>query len=476
MNTVRRVAKNTLSLILARVVTVAFSVALVIYAGRTLGDAGFGNYSFIMVFVSYFYAFATFGMRDLIVRDVSRDKERADRYLGTAITLTALTGTFAVALILFVSRWVRGAEGIRTPLLIIAVSVLPTALYYPFDAVFKAFEKMEYSACIETLWNVVRVAAGIAALAVGYRLTALVLIFCLTETCKTIHACLWYLRTLATSRWVCDLSLMGYLARKSFPLMVWGLVGIIYFKVDIFMLMQMKGAEEVGWYSAAYRIIDLLTMCALFAMQSALPLLSDYHRRAPEQFSALAVKLLTWLVVAYAGAACILAVCARPLVGLAYGAGYAPSAPVLQVLGVASVLVATSYLFGNVLMAIDRYVFAVKATFLTTALNILLNLALIPRYGATGAAIATFVGEVATFAILFAYTARQGVAWFASGEVRRLLPAAAAGAGAAWCVIALRLPLLPSVLLVSACYGAAVWALKLVTAGDLAYLRRIAPK
>lgn len=470
----RRAARNTAALIASRLVSAVFSAALVVYAARRLGDAGFGSYSFILVFVSYFYAVATLGMRDLIVRDVSREKEKAGAYIGTASALSAVGGAVSAVLILAASRWIRGAEGIRAPLAIAAVSVLPTALYSPFDAIFRAYERMDYSASLEALWNAGRVVGGIAALASGGGLTALLLVFCLAEAGKALHACAWCSRAFPTGGWTFDPSLMSYLAWRSFPLMIWGLVGIIYYKVDIIMLMQMRGPGEVGWYSAPYRVIDLLTMCALFAAQAALPLLSEYHHRGGDLFPSLARRLLAWFVSAYLAAACLLTVFAAPLVAAVYGPGYAPSVPVLRVLGWSSVLVATSYLFGNILMAMDRYVFAVKAAVLTTALNVVFNLVLIPRHGAAGAALATLIGEIATFAVLYAYIAGRGAAGFSWRLLCAVLAASAAAAAASWGALALRLAPLPAGAMAAGCCAATAWAAGLVRAGDIAQLRRIA--
>ena len=54
MSTVRTIAKNTLSLTVAEVITKLLAFILVIVVARYLGDVGYGKYAFALAFASFF--------------------------------------------------------------------------------------------------------------------------------------------------------------------------------------------------------------------------------------------------------------------------------------------------------------------------------------------------------------------------------------------------------------------------------------
>ena len=81
LNTVRRVAKNTLSLASAEVITKLLAFVLIIFIARHLQDVGFGKYSLALAFTSFFAIVADPRFSILTIREVARDKELARKYL-----------------------------------------------------------------------------------------------------------------------------------------------------------------------------------------------------------------------------------------------------------------------------------------------------------------------------------------------------------------------------------------------------------
>jgi len=90
-----------------------------------------------------------------------------------------------------------------------------------------------------------------------------------------------------------------------------------------------------------------------------------------------------------AGAGMILV--ADPFVRLFFGSDYSGAVPVLQVLGVFAVLKAVTKLSGNGLDFLGRARSRAIAKTVTSVLNVVLNVALIPTVGIVGAALATVV-------------------------------------------------------------------------------------
>jgi O-antigen/teichoic acid export membrane protein len=86
---------------------------------------------------------------------------------------------------------------------------------------------------------------------------------------------------------------------------------------------------------------------------------------------------------------------ARPLVVTIYGGRYADSAPVLRLLALSLPLLFVNYALTHQVLAWGGQRAYLWVTVAALAVNLAANLALVPSWGAQGAAVATLVTEVA---------------------------------------------------------------------------------
>ena len=82
MNTVQRIAKNSLFLLASNIISKILGFFYVMYIARYLGAEGFGILSFALAFTGIFSVFSDLGLGSLTVREVARDKSLASKYLG----------------------------------------------------------------------------------------------------------------------------------------------------------------------------------------------------------------------------------------------------------------------------------------------------------------------------------------------------------------------------------------------------------
>jgi O-antigen/teichoic acid export membrane protein len=68
-----------------------------------------------------------------------------------------------------------------------------------------------------------------------------------------------------------DLKLCKYILKESWPLFLTSVFVIIFMRIDQIMLFYMKGTEAVGYYSAAVRIVETLSIIPLAFMTSVFP-------------------------------------------------------------------------------------------------------------------------------------------------------------------------------------------------------------
>jgi PST family polysaccharide transporter len=104
-------------------------------------------------------------------------------------------------------------------------------------------------------------------------------------------------------------------------------------------------------------------------------------------------KLFDWLVLLSVSVAIPMTFLSDFIVEILYGKSYADSAALLAIHVWASVFVCLGVASSQNLLAENRQIISMQRTFAGLAVNILLNLLLIPSYGAIGAAVATVISQ-----------------------------------------------------------------------------------
>ncbi|TMG33866.1 MAG: hypothetical protein E6H88_16320 [Chloroflexi bacterium] len=171
------------------------------------------------------------------------------------------------------------------------------------------------------------------------------------------------------------------------------LLGYLVLRGNVFLLQAAAGPAEVGYYSIAAQIADVLV---IFPSSVGVVLFPDLVRNATRRWRSMLGSLT--VVTAIVGAACVVAaLVAAPFVAALYGRAFAPAVPVLLVMLPGVVFVSATTIVSQFLGAVGlpRLLIAVWAAALVVLVT--LNVILAPVLGAPGAA----AGLSATYFILF---------------------------------------------------------------------------
>jgi len=174
----------------------------------------------------------------------------------------------------------------------------------------------------------------------------------------------------------------------------------LYWRVDVLLLSWLRGVGEVGYYTAAYRVLDAAILLPQSLCQAWYPGLAA--GAAQDGYG-------RWLMALTAPPALAIAVGASQVVVLLYGPGLEGAGPVLAVLIWTAIPYAWNRYRAYRLVASDRQTTDLAINLVLLAVNVALNLALIPRHGAMGAAVVTLATAVAYGAVQRACL-RRGVA------------------------------------------------------------------
>jgi O-antigen/teichoic acid export membrane protein len=168
---------------------------------------------------------------------------------------------------------------------------------------------------------------------------------------------------------------------------------------DTFLLSVFRPPAEVGVYSAALRTTLLLNLLAVSANALYAPLLAEhfFHGRY-QALQAMLRTLLRWCLTLALPLMLGLIFLAEDVLAL-WGPEFVVGAEALAILAVSQVVGMASSLLASTLLMCGKQYLEVGNTLFVTVLNIAMSLALIPRYGMTGAALAMLVSQVAVILV-----------------------------------------------------------------------------
>jgi O-antigen/teichoic acid export membrane protein len=220
------------------------------------------------------------------------------------------------------------------------------------------------------------------------------------------------------------------LLRRSWTVVLHGLLGLAIFNSDFLFLRTMQGSEAVGFYAAAYTLISFSQNLGVAYTMSLIPSItrvrSDVVAARALFDGAMAQVMAGGLPVAIGGV-----LVAGPLVALIYGAGYTASVRPLQILLLVIPVALLRNVAQGVLLANERPDLMLRTAAWAAAANVVLNVVLIPRWGMEGAAVATVATEVARTILALRYSSQLGLAMT---PLRRFVRVALAAGAMGACV------------------------------------------
>lgn len=216
---------------------------------------------------------------------------------------------------------------------------------------------------------------------------------------------------------------------------------VVWERSEVFFLSKYGGADQVGFYSLAFGLSSAVMTTGLGALAAVLTPLVAFQNGTGES-SQIAVtfqrstRYLTMLVLPVCAIGVALA---SLLIDLFYGPDFAEAAPVLRIV----LMGASAGTIGRAASAIvygtERHSFILKTGVPLALFNIVLDLLLIPKLGATGAGWANTVTQFVSICVGSAYVcAALRVRYPALAVVR--IAVASAGAGIATAAIASWIP------------------------------------
>ncbi len=383
-----KVFKNAAWLLFGQIAGRTLRAGILIYAARILGASSWGAFSYALSAAAAFTVFSDIGINSLLVREGSRDAEKRKDYLSAGLVLKSfLIAIIAIVISLFGDLLAKMPEAaVLMPL--VAFIFIFDALRDFVSALARSADRMDIDAKGQIVTNAGIVIAGGIMLSMEPTSRNLILGYVFGTAIGFLYVVSHFLPDFKGILKRFRMDRLKEVVTLAWPFGLVGLMSVIMINTDILVLGWFGSASDVGLFSSAQKPIQLLYLIPSMLTAAFFPelvrVVNDKEAFKRTLMSGLRSSLFFALPIAFGGF-----IAARPVMNLLYGAEYISASASFGILALACIFVFPSLFVTNAIFALGKQKFFLLFVLIGIFGNIILDIALIPRFGITGCAMAT---------------------------------------------------------------------------------------
>ncbi|MEN9557773.1 MAG: hypothetical protein RL141_142 [Candidatus Parcubacteria bacterium] len=394
----RSLASNTAVQAAGKALSIVMGVVVVGLLTRLLGQEGFGKYSTANAFIQVFALFMDLGLNVMLVQMLGEQmgNEKEERRIVSALfTLRVIMAGVVISAAPFIGLLVPAYDHeLKIALFAIWGSFFFTLLNQVVIGVHQRHLTMHVVAIGELVGRAVLLGGVVLAVAQGWGLIPVVLIVSLGGFVNFVVNFLLALR-LSDFRWNIDVALWKTALRRSWPIGLSILFGLIYFKADTLVLSWVRSQSEVGIYGAAYRVLEILISLPFMYAGVLLPIIAKLWKDgAHARFTALIQRSFDAMALCVFPMVLGTQAIAVHAITLVAGPEFAPSGDVLRVLIIATGAIFLATVLSHAVVALDAQRDMLPWYIWTAIATLIAYIMLIPPYGIWAAAWLTVASEI----------------------------------------------------------------------------------
>ena len=393
ITTNENVVKNIFWLLGDKMLRYSVSLVVTVWLARYLGPDNNGILSYALFFTSLFGSFVGFGMSTIAVTEISRHPERENSVLGTAAFLMLGGAIISFLLQIILIEQIRPGDTVMLGLiLIIGFSYLLKPL--DISLTISYISRPEYKPVV--------IAANI-----GFILSSILKIiailykrdiwaFAVITTIESAAGCvllLWHYqrKSPGIGNWRFEKKLFSQYLKQGFPLLLASLSADINNRIDLVMVADMHSNHEAGIYSVAVTLVQAWYFLPVIVYNVLFPNLVKLAENNSEAFHQKLQKFYNYMAIISYSVCIPVTFFGMDIVKFLYGKDYLESGPVLSLLIWGAAFVNLGVPRNAYIYSFGYYRLQSQIVIISCISNVLLNLLLIPKYGAVGATIATLI-------------------------------------------------------------------------------------
>ena len=377
-----------------RIIRMFGAVLIGTLVARYLGPDQFGLLNYGLAIYGLLNIISNLGLDSLVVRDIALDSTREPIILGTAFVLKALASVVTSIAAIVAARILDPHERM---LIIIVALISFASISQALDVVdffFQAHTRSRYTVVPRTA----TFAAASLARLVAVFMHAGLLMFAWIAALEILFAELGLLVSYfryrkVIPRWTWSMKEARALMAESWPLLVSGVMTMVYLRTDQILLGKLSSMSTVGNYSAAIRFSEIWYAIPVIVTTSVMPRILKTRDADPQRYYARLQTFYETMILVSVAVTIGTLILGPTMVRLLYGARYTSAASILSVHIWTGIFVSVGCVGSQQYVHEKITTSSLSRTAIGAVANVVLNLLWIPRWGGMGSAMATLVAQ-----------------------------------------------------------------------------------
>lgn len=378
--------------ILRTLMSLIFPIITFPYASRILLPEGIGKINYVNSIISYFTMLAMLGINTYGTREVARlrdNKDELNRFCSEVFTLNILSTIVSYILLFSIIFFVPKFNNYLSFLIYASITILFTTIGICW--LYGGIEEYAYITFRTVLFQIISIILLFLFIKTSDDLLKYLLIGIIGSVGSNLLN-LFYSKKFIKLR-IVKPNLKKHL-KPILLLFSITIISSIYNTLDTTMLGLLSNDEQVGFYAAATKINRMVLALVTSISVVVFPRISYYAEKNSNEFIGVINKFLSLILCISIPCSVGLHLLCEPIMLLFSGEKYIPAIPVMKIMNPIIIIVSLSNLIGTqIFIPLKKEKTTIRAVSIGASVNFILNIILIKRYQAYGAAIATLVAE-----------------------------------------------------------------------------------
>ncbi|MBE6727637.1 MAG: flippase [Ruminococcaceae bacterium] len=389
----KQALKNAKWIIACKIAQSIIQLLIGMISARYLGPSNYGLINYAASIVAFFMPVMKLGLNAILVHELLEDPEKEGEIMGTSVLMSVFTSMLCML----------GVTGVAFATKFGETETIIVCVLYSTSIFFAALEMVQY-------WFQYKLLSKYSSLAMlgAYVIVSIYKIFLLV-TGKNIY---WFALSHSIEYGIIGIALIiiyfkkgkqffsfSYvrakkMLNKSKHYILSGLMVTIFQNTDHIMLTNISGKTENGYYTAAITCAGVVQFVYTAIIDSFRPLILSSKKENSAEFEKNTSRLYSIITYLSLAQSAVFTVLAGLIINILFGKNYTCAVPVLQIL---TWYCAFSYM-GSIrniwLLAEEKQKYLPLINLSGVLFNVALNAAMIPFFGAVGAATASLLTQI----------------------------------------------------------------------------------
>lgn len=387
----KRYITSSFWIVFTKILSIGVSLAATFYVARTLGPQNYGELNYALSVVNLLAFFSAVASTTVICRDLIKQPKNEGSILGTAFTLSMI-GTLITVLAVIILLFFLPHEHITFYVVGILCIAQICSPFLVAQNIFYAEAKTKVISLTQLGVHITVSLAKIIAMTFAQGVIVLATIMVFEQLLLASITLILYLRQSKQGlyTWKFDWSYAKSLSYDSIPFVFISMSILISGRIDQVFLRHHIDTASVGFYNVAVQLTEIWQVVPQMLLVALFPAIVNAQRTKKNYTSRIAALfgMLFFYSIGISGLTTLIAPLIVPLI---YGDAFGASIPLLQIYTWSLLGTVFGFLLTNIFVTENERLIQVTMGVLPMILNIILNIILIPKAGAAGAAWATVI-------------------------------------------------------------------------------------